>query len=238
MVQFVVKADDFLLDGISRSWRYFLDMSVSHGIPVLLGIVGSRIKKYSGEVRPEYVAGNEIFAHGYYHFVNRKGVSEYSGTGLPFQYDSIMKTLKTAKEVLGIDIKTFGAPGNMTDDCTGQALDKIPEIENVLYKPITASKRLLERNFEFEYRFNFDRFHQEMYAINHLVWKVFQVGFQNSPLRVLEERFLEVVLNNSTIICGQIHPAWWSVHQLHGLEHFFSYLRDHNVRIITARDIQ
>ena len=224
---FIIKADDFLKDGISKNWKYFLDMSYENSIPIMLGVVGQGIQKFKLQVKSKYLENNGFFAHGYKHFVNKSGKCEYRGTSFKYQIESIKKTIEVAKRELGVRICSFGAPGNATDLNTKKALNLIDEIKYVFFAPEGKSKIVIIRNFEFEYRYKINS--KYLYYLNLIFSKYFHYGFQNCDYYTLINRYSDIQKGPcNNIICGQIHPDWWSIQQLKQLENFLLELKKDN----------
>jgi len=232
---FIIKADDFLKDGISKNWKYFLDMTYDNSIPVMLGIVGRGVLKFKSQFRYRHIEKNGFFAHGYKHFVNKSGKCEYRGTSFKYQIESIKKTIEVAKKELGVQIYSFGAPGNATDFNTSKALvDLIEEIKYVFFAPTETSKIFIRRNFEFEYKYELkDKY---LYYLNLIFSKYFHYGFQNCDYYTLISRYSDIQkrpFNN--IVCGQIHPNWWSISQLRQLGKFINHIKiEYNIEFINV----
>jgi peptidoglycan/xylan/chitin deacetylase (PgdA/CDA1 family) len=92
----------------------------------------------------------EIWLHGWGHLLNPRGSpplfpfeAEFKGSGIELQTLFLKWSLEAAKLVLGIELHTFGAPGNAFDEDTPKALEKFPPLQVWLYGPANAKTRLL-----------------------------------------------------------------------------------------------
>lgn len=226
MKKFIIKADDFLKDGLTERWRHFLQSLNSLNIKASLGLVGRGLKHYACPLTElsELTRIHELFAHGYEHFVGRSGKCEYYGTDLSRQVASIRNTLLIAKEVLGREIVTFGAPGNRVDNVTVEALQKVDEVKIIFFQPNVNGRITLIRNLELEYRHAFD------WKYVSTLWYYANIGFAKYGFRSFDNcGYEELVVRfhkaNGDLIIGQLHPQWWTVGQQKGLFRFFDYLQ-------------
>jgi len=90
----------------------------------------------------------EIWLHGWYHqWGGFEPVplydAEFKGSSLALQTLFLKWSLGLAKLVLGIELHTFGAPGNAFDEDTPKALEKFPSLRVWLYGPADATKTRL-----------------------------------------------------------------------------------------------
>jgi hypothetical protein len=233
---FVIKADDFLKGGVSNRFIEFVRDVNGMGIPVSLGTVGQGIEKQKNSRIAGIIGKNEIFAHGYYHLVNFKGVSEYCGTSYQFQYDSIISTITIAWARLGKHISTFGAPGNCVDSTTARVLANIAEIKTIFFCPVVHDRNVLRRNFEFEYRhrFRLKPIQRFWYVTNVAAARLGAMSLDNCGLEELASRYRRSTEN---LLVGQLHPDWWSRSQLRQLYRFLEHLLKDGIRFITADEV-
>lgn len=220
--KFIIKADDFLKDGLSRSWKYFLDTCYDTQVRVMLGVVGKGAERYSSTVADKFVEYNGMFVHGYYHWVNRNKTCEYRGTDRSFQEDSIRKTIDVVRDAFDKTSTSFGAPGNATDSNTVLALRQIKEVKHVFFTPDIEGKVTIKRNYEFEYRYE----GKLAYYCGLVSGKFLHMSINNAPPKDLQRRLAMSVTDGDGILCGQIHPNWWSVGQIRQLSAFLLELKN------------
>jgi peptidoglycan/xylan/chitin deacetylase (PgdA/CDA1 family) len=239
--EFIIKADDFLKNGFSRRWSFFLENLNRLGIPSSLGVVGTGVERWATGIRGlrDQLAIHELFAHGYDHFINKNGLSEYYGTSYDEQAESIRRTLLSAETKLGKTIISFGAPGNKTDDTTRKVLQDMQNIKIIFFQPPASNKIVLQRNMEFEYRIRFKNrtLAKSWYYLNMFLAKNGATSFDNSTYAGLKDRFSDVQ-KTKTILVAQMHPDWWSLRQQVELFLFLDELKSSNVvRFITPRHL-
>lgn len=225
----IIKADDILKDGYSNSWKYFLDGCYDLNVPIMLGIVGEGVPKHYKRIPNKYFEHFGFFAHGFSHFVNRNGLSEYKGTSMDYQKNSINSTIETIKKYINIEVVAFGAPGNAVDNNTVLALSEIKQITHIFYKPIMTQKVVIKRNFEFEYASNINKYR---YYLGLIFGKYFHYNFNNLNYQKLINFTENSNFLNEKLICPQIHPEWWSKSQLKELFRYFEYLKVNGVDFV------
>ena len=156
----ILKMDDLRANNklsYNGSWQRFVNTIRNHKIKAALGIVGEDLlkasNKYKDSLKSWHSSENfEIWHHGWDH--KRKNhppeninVGEFSGTPYNFQKKHFEESMKYAKSELGIEMKTFGAPFNQTDETLTKVLKENPEIKVWLYgkKNTTYSGLVLSR---------------------------------------------------------------------------------------------
>lgn len=220
---FIIKADDLKYNHISKNWIKFIDILNKHEIPAALGLIGGYLE-YSKDVKYKrwflnLISNHEIFTHGYTHELN-----EYSSSSMKEQVKSIEKTIKMVKEILGISICTFGAPGNNISKETKKALEETP-VKIWLFGMDWKGFNLNQRNFEFEY----SQFHKSCFRNKYLRYFEMKASLflnrripGNCSFDELVQRYKNVF--NVSLIMGQIHPSCWSSRDIEELERFLYFV--------------
>jgi hypothetical protein len=149
----ILKADD-LRGTITPQFSRYIDFVQSQGIASGLGLIVSSLLDASEDdvARLKTLAAQpesfEIWLHRWYHqWGGFEPVplydAEFKGSSLELQTLFLKWSLGLAKLVLGIELHTFGAPGNAFDEDTPKALEKFPSLQVWLYGPANAKTRLL-----------------------------------------------------------------------------------------------
>ena len=170
----ILKLDDLRYEqGLVHSgWIQVMNFLDKEGVIGTVGLIGESLEEenvaYFDWIKERDSAGFEIWNHGYCHckpMVDGEEKREFKGTTASFQLSQLTKTQDLAKEKLGIDLRSFGAPYNATDASTAQVLDRIPALEVWMYKETKAptSKYVLKRiskvNIEYPVHIpDFDKF--------------------------------------------------------------------------------
>ncbi len=140
----VLKLDDLIyVDGgpVSERWDNFASLILEKEVPAAIGIIGNSLEKgnedYFEWIRERNESGFfEFWNHGFDHSrILRDGqeIYEFSKSPLQDQVTTLRKTQDLAREKLGIEFVTFGAPYNRIDQQTATALEEFPEIRFWLY---------------------------------------------------------------------------------------------------------
>jgi peptidoglycan/xylan/chitin deacetylase (PgdA/CDA1 family) len=131
----IIKADDLLED--RTAFHRLIALGAELDIPVSIGLItkslqsGGRYVTYLRGLDPDMV---ELWHHGWDHQLS-PARHEFSGSGLEHQREHLRRGLEIARRVLGIDLHTFGAPGNSTDGDTVRALAELEVFEVVFFRP-------------------------------------------------------------------------------------------------------
>jgi hypothetical protein len=148
----VLKADD-LNTPLEPGFIELLDSMSARGLPVSCGLICETLLDATSEdvdllskVDPVLV---EVFHHGYDHS-HGDGWREFSGTGHDFQLEQLVAGMDLAQDVLGINLRTFGAPFNWTDADTVSALELVPELEVIFYQPVVDGRVTYPRPLDVE----------------------------------------------------------------------------------------
>jgi peptidoglycan/xylan/chitin deacetylase (PgdA/CDA1 family) len=147
----ILKLDDaWFEDGLLHpGWIQTFGYLNERGIIATIGIVGERMQDappaYYDWLRDQADRGHEIWNHGWCHCkptVNGEEVREFRGTSYDYQLRHLQQTQQLAKDKLGLELSTFGAPYNAVDSITTRALAQLPEIGIWLYPPAGTSAEL------------------------------------------------------------------------------------------------
>jgi peptidoglycan/xylan/chitin deacetylase (PgdA/CDA1 family) len=217
----VLKLDDlrYVEDGpVSRRWDDFATLILEKEAPASIGIIGNSMETENEEyfewIRERHESGLfEFWNHGYNHSrIERddQEIYEFSKSTLQDQVSTLRKTQDLAREKLGFEFVTFGAPYNRIDENTVTALEAFPEIGIWLYGPsgTESTKTILTRT--------------PAVGIEYPVhWPVFYHFWNNFYFRSTEP---------VTTIQG--HPNSWSESRLREFEMILDYLQQIGVPII------
>ena len=170
----ILKLDDLWYEDelVHEGWIAVMDFLNTQKVKGTIGLVGNSLEEgtenYYNWIKEREQEGHEIWNHGYCHckpIVNGQECREFRGTEYAYQLDQLQKTQQLAKEKLGLNLVSFGAPYNATDSLTANALTKIPELKIWMYKIDKAPtdkqvlKRIKEVNIEYPVHIpNFQKF--------------------------------------------------------------------------------
>jgi hypothetical protein len=117
-----------------------------------LGMITREVEKLT-EARLVYTPirnqGFELWFHGHTHEVE-KLPAEFDGTGLASQVDTLARGLRIGRELLDVQFRSFGAPGNRFDGDTATALAEFPEVVVWLFGAADAPVFVLPRLVDLE----------------------------------------------------------------------------------------
>ena len=157
----IIKVDDLRYDSenvVPERWGHFVSYMEEQKVPAAIGLICESLEK-GGPTYDEWIIEKqetglfEFWNHGYDH---SRGTEE----GQPYwefrnrsqekQKEHLLQSQELAREHLGFELVTFGAPYNQSDQVTADILEEIGEIEHWLYPPaqISTSKNRLERTRE------------------------------------------------------------------------------------------
>ncbi|MGF7139444.1 glycoside hydrolase family 88 protein [Roseimarinus sediminis] len=145
----IIKADDLVYNkqtSLPAQWKKFAELNIQKNNKVAPGIVGSSLEngdeRFFNWIKEQQQTGLfEFWNHGQLHKRWEKEgerQSEFFNTTISEQLTYLQQTQKLAREKLGIEFKTFGAPYNWTDENTVEALKQVPELRVWLYAPKNA----------------------------------------------------------------------------------------------------
>jgi len=216
----VFKLDDLkYVEGgpVSEPWDAFASLIMEKKIPASIGIIGNSLElgneEYFNWIRERNESGYfEFWNHGYEHsriIRNDQEIYEFSRSSLQDQVSTLRKTQDLAREKLGFEFVTFGAPFNRIDQNTVSALEEFPEIRIWLYGRAEAkTTKVLSRT--------------PTLGIEYPVHKpVFYHFWNNYYFR-----------SSEPVITIQGHPNSWSEHRLREFERIVDYLQEIGVPII------
>ena len=184
----IIKADD-LRASVTKNWRRFIYWAEYKAYNISLGLICNSLA-YASEKDINFLKElnkwkNEIWLHGWDHEVNPQ-TAEFQGKSLNDQKLHLKTSVMWAKKKLDLDLKTFGSPGNRTDEFTALAVKSHPELEVWFHSnDFTEKPYLIPVNWVAE--------------------------LKTGILRELND-FIEEVkkINNDDIIVLQIHPSLWN----------------------------
>ena len=139
----VLKLDDMVNQNgdIPLRWKAVIDHLQKEKIKFSIGIICNSLETnaptYLSALTELAQSGSvELWNHGYDH--NRWDENgtlffEYKGPGEEQQHEHFKKSQDLAKEKLGVELVTFGAPFNAVDATTAKVLALFPEIKVWLY---------------------------------------------------------------------------------------------------------
>ena len=127
----IIKADD-LQARVSPNWRRFISWAENRSYSIGLGLIcnslttapASDIHYLRGLDRRRF----ELWLHGWDHEIGEQ-IAEFQGHSLAHQNRHIDESLKWAEQKLEISFKTFGPPGNRSDESTAIALRSNTQIK-------------------------------------------------------------------------------------------------------------
>ncbi len=147
----VLKVDD-LGGPLSRNAARFIEAVAAAGGVAALGLITSRIPE-DPEVLATYrdlqARGFELWFHGHRHDWSLPE-AEFAGIGVAAQREAFRVGLAAARERLGIELRTFGAPGNAIDDDTVTAIRDVPQLDAWFFGRPGTQATVLPRLLEIE----------------------------------------------------------------------------------------
>ncbi len=216
----IFKADDVRehpTDVLSAGWTRFVSMIDDAGVTSALGLIGDSLRAPSAAYidRLNELANSaafELWNHGYDHHLNRPTqdggtYSEFHNTSLAHQTHHLSKTQQLARDVLGITLTTFGAPGNHIDDSTRLALDSESDILVWFYGDLRSKKHILERTINVEH------------PVHHPDFKTFSKAYRG----------------DIPVITLQLHPGGWDDFRFNQFETILSFLKDQNCEFVNPK---
>lgn len=127
----IIKADD-LRANLSLNWRSFIRWARAESYAVGLGLICNSLSVAPPAdltfLRNLDKWRNELWLHGWDHEVGND-MAEFSGHSLAHQASHISESIKWTKKKLGLDLRTFGPPGNRFDSFTSEAIEQNPELK-------------------------------------------------------------------------------------------------------------
>ena len=218
-MKIILKADDLAgFPGkdlvVPKRWQRFVDVVEKYKIKATIGIIGNSLlfddKKYFDWVK-KYSDIIEFWNHGFLHRkFNFDGEEyyEFKGTSKEYQLQLISYTNKLAKEKLGFEFETFGAPYNAVDKNTSLALNYTNIKKGFFLKDGFKGVNLINR-IDFE----------------------FKVG-EGSFL------FFKENLKSFDYAVIQIHPNMWNENTFIEFENIIKFLLDKDNQFVFAKDMK
>lgn len=127
--------------GVHPRWQRVVDFAKEMNVPISIGVMGKTLSNggqaFTNWIIDQQKLGNiEFWNHGLIHkrhVENGQMISEFNNSTLEKQIEYLNNSQVLAKEKLGFEFTTFGAPYNQTDSNTIKALEHFPEIKNWYY---------------------------------------------------------------------------------------------------------
>ena len=151
----LLKLDDLASKNNMSSAAPVLDVLVARKVKASIGVIASRLDSTAGTAYKKYIRATdekgrklfEIWNHGYDHSSTNgpDKKPEFKGTGYAFQKEHFDKADKRVKQLLGVDMHTFGAPFNASDSTFNKVIGEHPKYRAVFFssvKPV-GLKRLM-----------------------------------------------------------------------------------------------
>jgi len=128
----ILKLDDLGSKNNMTTANPLLDALVARKVKAAIGVIASRLDSTAGVAYDKYLSATdkkgeklfEVWHHGYDHSnVNPPDKNpEFKGTGYDFQLDHFKRGDQRVKQLLGVQMHTFGAPFNATDAVFNQVI--------------------------------------------------------------------------------------------------------------------
>lgn len=142
----ILKLDDLGSKNNLSNAAPVLDVIVSRKIKASIGVIAARLDSTAATAYKKYIRATddkgdklfEIWNHGYDHSNNNPPDknAEFKGTGLAFQQEHFSKAHQRVKDLLGIEMHTFGAPFNSTDSVFNQVIGQHPTYKAVFFASV------------------------------------------------------------------------------------------------------
>jgi hypothetical protein len=125
----IIKLDDLIALNGQCSAKTAMDYLVSEQVKFSIGVIANRIDTTSFKTLSPYINAVdsngdnliEFWHHGYDHVI-----PEFSNQSYEYQKQHFEDANKRVKDLLNIQMHTFGAPGNATDSITAIVLSENP----------------------------------------------------------------------------------------------------------------
>ena len=193
----IIKADD-LLARISPNWRSFIRWADSHSYALSLGLICNSLAgapaadlKYLRNLNRWQ---NELWLHGWDHEVGNN-VAEFAGHSLAYQTTHLKESIRWTEAKLGLELRTFGPPGNRFDSFTSAAFLANPQLkvwfhnDDSLNLPYVIKIRWIAESSTGVLR-PFDQFREELRRNSDddvIILQVHPAGWEESDLRQFQE---------------------------------------------------
>lgn len=222
----LIKADDLVYDkqtSVPAQWKKFAELCIKKNNKVAPGIVGSSLEngdeRFFTWIKEQQKTGLfEFWNHGQLHKRwEKEGVrqSEFFNSPVTEQLAWLQETQKLAKEKLGLELKTFGAPYNWTDENTVEALKQIPELRVWLYAPANAKT---------------DKLKVERIPALNIEYPVHHPNFYH----LFNSYYFYSTKN---VIAIQGHPLSWDEHRFAQYEMIIDYLQGISIPIVLPSEL-
>lgn len=142
----LLKLDDLASKNSMSSAAPVLDVLVARKVKASIGVIASRLDSTAGTAYKKYIRATdekggklfEIWNHGYDHSSTNGPDKnpEFKGTGYAFQKEHFDKADQRVKQLLGIDMHTFGAPFNASDSTFNKVIGEHSKYKAVFFSSI------------------------------------------------------------------------------------------------------
>jgi peptidoglycan/xylan/chitin deacetylase (PgdA/CDA1 family) len=146
----ILKLDDLGSRNNVSTAQAVLDVLLQRKIKAGLGVIANTLDSTAMTAYGKYLAATkqkgdklfEIWNHGFDHSnKNAPGgnSAEFKGTGYAFQKDHINKAQNRVKQLLGVEMHSFGAPYNLSDSITNKVLGDQGSYHVFLFGDVAAN---------------------------------------------------------------------------------------------------
>jgi peptidoglycan/xylan/chitin deacetylase (PgdA/CDA1 family) len=196
-MKIILKADDLAgFPGkdliVPKRWQQFVDIIEKYNIKATIGIIGNSLifddKEYFEWIK-RYSDIIEFWNHGFLHRrfnFDGKEYYEFKGTLKEYQLQLISYVNSLAKEKLGFEFKTFGAPYNAVDINTSLALNQTNIKQGFFLKDSFNGINLINR-IEFEHNVGVGDFNQFRQNFKNLDYAIIQIHPNMWDKKVFDE---------------------------------------------------
>jgi hypothetical protein len=130
----ILKADDFGGD-FSYAEKQFIDVVVRHRALASLGLMTAQMTR-SASHRRAYralaAADFELWFHGHNHICIGPR-ADFAGRSVDDQIATFEQGITAARDLLGVEFHSFGAPCNAIDDNTAEAMRAMPQLTTWIF---------------------------------------------------------------------------------------------------------
>jgi peptidoglycan/xylan/chitin deacetylase (PgdA/CDA1 family) len=150
----IIKLDDLMVSTLS-AFQKVNDIIIEKDIKAGFGIIANSLES-NGSNQAYYdaikrLANNsrvEIWNHGYTHALNGTTSGEFFNTPYDQQYENFKKAMELVASKCGVEMRSFGSPGNRADSSFIKVIRQFPQIKVFMFPSLidTNSNQLLLSN--------------------------------------------------------------------------------------------
>jgi len=218
MTRYVIFKCDDLLD-LTDNVLAFDKIVSEKNIKATWGVIGWSLinpsKQYIDWVKERNSGGQyEFWNHGFWHgHLHPKNPYDFQNHSILYQYRTIQRTQKAAKQVFGFTLHCFGAPANKIDYRTAIALMFCHSIKAWFYGYKFSGKDIFVRTVDIEFpaggNVDFEK-------------------FKNAYIKWGKKHDL---------ITYQLHPNKWEDKDFKEFEKIVDFLKSENIEFLLPKDI-